>query len=583
MTKNTEKRHNFLRILNLNLKKTLTFNRILMMVIVLGILLRVITFWTLPPTYDGNAYIAVGHSIAKTGNVMAPWGGDFGSGNTTDLVNTRISPLYPSYLAAFYNIFGYSLEITQIAGIILGIITLLIIYLTTRNLFGHHKGLIVTAIMSVTWPFISYPGMEWGDNVVLLFFVLTIWSFMKGLKDSRYMIPFGLFGALLFLTKIHSVHFIFILAPIAGFFIWRFLYMGWDVFKDKNYYFGGAIFLIITLGWQIRNYTSFAGSPEGTSFGSVSSNLSIELLLMFIMKFPFLIVLAGICFMFWIRELRPTLKKIKMEDYNALWVFSAGYLLLVWVITSLGAATAIYNKDAVFRLNHIRYIAPIYVSILWLVIKDHDWTHQGGKIRYFSRELLLELKKWLYRIFRDKKILLSIIAVTLIGAIVLIEIEFFIGMVIIFAAPSIAIDSIRKRLVIMLLAFSIASVNAATMVKSPPYIPAAKELQAILNDGDTLMVDGEWFIPEKYNLYPYLAEYDIRVMEYDENINATYIFSYENKNYTGYELIGQYYWEGELGIVLKAREKILGIFISQYREGSAPQEREPSAWLWKRI
>jgi 4-amino-4-deoxy-L-arabinose transferase-like glycosyltransferase len=167
------------------LRKALTFNGILIMVIILGIILRIITFWTLPPLGDGTYYIAVGHSFAKTGEFMAPWGGDFGTGNSTNLEYSRISPVYPLYLAAFYFIFGYSIEITQIAAFILALITLLIIYLTTRNLFNHQKGLIVIAVLSVTWPFIYFPGMEYGDNMVLLFFVLTLWAFMKGLKDSR--------------------------------------------------------------------------------------------------------------------------------------------------------------------------------------------------------------------------------------------------------------------------------------------------------------------------------------------------------------------------------------------------------------
>jgi len=226
MTKMNEKTRNLGKFLFSSLKKALTFNGILTMVIVLGILFRIFTFWTLPPLYDGNAYIAVGHSISNTAKVMAPWGGDYGSGNITDLEYTRISPVFPSYLAIFYIIFGYSIEITQIAGIILGIITLLIIYLTTKNLFDHRKGLITTVIMSMTWAFITYPGMEHGDNMFLLFFVLTLWSFMKGMKDSLYTIPFGFFGAVLLLTKIHSVHFIFILAVVAGFFFWRFLYIG---------------------------------------------------------------------------------------------------------------------------------------------------------------------------------------------------------------------------------------------------------------------------------------------------------------------------------------------------------------------
>jgi len=196
--------------------------------------------------------------------------------------------------------------------------------------------------------------------------------------------------------------------------------------------------------------------------------------------------------------------------------------------------------------------------------------------------MLLEVKKWILLIFREKKLLLFVIMVALVGIIVLIAVEFFIGIILLFAAPSLTITSNRKRLAIMLLAFSIVSVNAATIIKTPPHIEATNDLQVMLNKGDSLMVDGEWQIPEKYDLYPYLAEYDIKVMEYDENLNATYIFSYENRNYTGYELIGEYYWEGEHGIIIKIRNSVLGLFFSRFKY-EEPEERTPEAWLWKKV
>jgi 4-amino-4-deoxy-L-arabinose transferase-like glycosyltransferase len=567
----------------LNLKNIFTFNRILIIIILFGILLRINTFWTLPPTYDGNAYIAVGHNIPKTGEIMAPWGGDFGTGNSTDLEFSRLSPVFPSYLSVFYMIFGYSIAITQIAGIILGILTLLVIYLSTKSLFGHRKGLIVTAIMSVTWPLIIYPGMEWGDNMVIIFFVATLWAFLKGLQNSKYMIFFGLFSATLILTKVHGVHFLFGIAIVIGFFLWRYRFMGTKVFKDKYYYFGSAGFLFILLGWFIRNNLRMLKTTEQTAFSIAPSSPSIELLIMFALKFPYLLILAAVCFLFWWKELEITFKKIKKEDYNALWMFTIGFFLLIWVITALMGGVNIHDRDTVFRLNHIRYITPIYVSLLWLVAKDCDWTHQGKELNYFSKEILRETKKWIFRIFKNIKILFFIAAIILVGLIVLLEIEFFIGLTMIIAAPTLAIESTRKRLAVMLLVFIIVSINSATIVKVPPYISAAKDLQGLLEDGDSVMVDGEWHVPDKFALYPYLAEYDVKVMEYDENLNATYIFSYENKNYTGYALIGEYYWDGDLGLIINLRNDILGL-IKSNDSGKNNQTLDPvpSGWLWEK-
>ena len=286
--------------------------------------------------------------------------------------------------------------------------------------------------------------------------------------------------------------------------------MGRDVFKDKNYYFGGAIFLLITLGWLVRNKIRFSGSSERAALSYTPTNLSMDLLIMFILKFPYLIILVAVCLLFWVHEIKQTLSKIKKEDYNALWTFTIGYFLVIWVITALMGGTEIHNRDIVFRPNHIRYITPIYVSILWLVIKDHEWTHQGEEVPYFSREMVQEIRNWLSHIFREKKPLLYMFMVASIGVIVLIEIEFFIGLVLLFAAPTFAISSVRKKLAIMLLVFSIVGVNASTIINEYPYIAGGKDLQGMLNEGDTVMIDGEWSIPEKYDLYPYLAESNVK-------------------------------------------------------------------------
>jgi hypothetical protein len=48
---------------------------------------------------------------------------------------------------------------------------------------------------------------------------------------------------------------------------------------------------------------------------------------------------------------------------------------MIWIITSLMGGVNIHDNNIIFRLNHIRYITPIYILILWLVVKDSNWAH----------------------------------------------------------------------------------------------------------------------------------------------------------------------------------------------------------------
>jgi len=518
--------------------------------------------------YDGTAYMAVGHSFSQDHAFIAPWG-EFISWDASEPVYSKIAPLFPAYLAVFYRLFGFSIPVTQIANLILSILCLVIIYLTTKDLFDHQKGLVVTAVMALDNTLIWATGTAWAENLLVLVFTLLIWSLIKSLKDSRYVILMGVFLGFFYLLKSHSLNILFVSVCFICFVAWRYIYMGVIVIRDKNYLLGfGALFGIAGM-WALRNYLRLS------DYGSVSSGKSLSLSSDYLLfQLLWIIVLASVCFVYWLPELKNSIVKIKMEDYNLLWLIAIGYTLLVGIASSyLGRSEAFLGRD-------LRYILPIFIVILWLALKETDFKQKNTKTE-------ASIKRHIKLLLRDKeRISMILTAIT----IAIIALHFFpsnwLLIYLLFGALSLTLISPRKRLSILLIAFLLVSANTVTYYVRSPDMEATNDLNALIKDGDLIAIYSYpgGTMPYKYNLYPYLWRHDTNPIRYYDGCNATYVLSYTNNSFEGYNQIGDYYWEGKLGIIVRLkiffRESLKRIVFG---EKIARGERIPRAWLWEKV
>ena len=222
------------------------FNLTLLVIIVIGAILHIISILTIDPSKDASVYITMGRSFVEDGEFIFPWSGRY---------SHNYSPLLPIYLAGFYSIFGYSVSISQIATLIIGLAGISIVYITTNDLYGRTPALMVTAFFAVFYRLPIATGLVFVENFLIIIFAITMWAIIKGIEDDRYMLIAGLFAGLGYLTRA-SIGYFFIIAVVFGF-LWRFYYLRWDVFRKKWYILGGVIFLTILGIWHIRNAIHF--------------------------------------------------------------------------------------------------------------------------------------------------------------------------------------------------------------------------------------------------------------------------------------------------------------------------------------
>ncbi len=110
----------------------------------------------------------------------------------------------------FIKIFGENNFAFRLPSALLGILSVYLIYLIGRKLFSAKVGLMSALLLAVTvnHVFISRVGLQ--ESYVILFFLLTLYWFLKSLTDPRYFIVTGVALGLGALTKYTTL----IVAPI---------------------------------------------------------------------------------------------------------------------------------------------------------------------------------------------------------------------------------------------------------------------------------------------------------------------------------------------------------------------------------
>ncbi|UCD92134.1 MAG: glycosyltransferase family 39 protein [Methanobacteriota archaeon] len=359
------------------LKEVLKPVHIVYIIIIVGITLRVVGFLTGSVSSDAARYAVMGNSLPANGEFVMPLG-EYWSENWRPVISHHYSPAYPVYLIPFVAIGGLSPWAIKFGSFLSGIFLILVVFWATRDLYGKDKALLVTAIASLDPVLILTGSIGYSENLVVLFFVLTIWAILKSLEDDRYMILAGLFAGLAYLTK-SSVGWFFLIAGIAGL-LWRFYYMKWKVFKNKSYIIAILIFLCFVAAWSIRNLVHFwDGSAGGLLSAWQSSELfaqatgqafsnPVDFLYILAVRLPFYILLFLFVGVYWLKELKDT-PKISDEHYSGLWLAVGLTYLLAWVISGI---IWTIERNPIFWVDQIRYVVMANVIVLWLVVKDAD-------------------------------------------------------------------------------------------------------------------------------------------------------------------------------------------------------------------
>jgi len=169
----------------------------LILIIILASLLRIPFLDQFPTgiTIDeaGQGYSA--YSILKTGK--DEWG-DFLPINPRGFGDYK-PPVYMYLLVPSIALFGLTEFAVRLPSAIAGILTVIMTYLLVRDLFKNRKlALLASFFIAISPWHIYYSRLGWESNVGLMFFILGIWLFIKGLEKSSLMslsvISLGLAG-----------------------------------------------------------------------------------------------------------------------------------------------------------------------------------------------------------------------------------------------------------------------------------------------------------------------------------------------------------------------------------------------------
>jgi 4-amino-4-deoxy-L-arabinose transferase-like glycosyltransferase len=558
----------------------------LVVVILIGVLLRIYTYWSGYMFWDAPYYIQMGKSFAAGQNFILPYGEPFSPVYIhTSEPSHHFSPMYPMYLGIFFGMFGFSYELARVLSILASLLLILTIYFTSQNLFGKERALIVTALVSVDPNIMMTTRDLMPENLVLMFFALTIWAIIRALKDDRFMLLAALFAGAGYLTK-SSTGYLFIIAGVGGF-TWRFLYLRWTVFKRKYYMVAIAIFLGIVGLWAWRNISTF-GWPNWETSPYLQRALAYPLThvidfiaaLVITTVFSF-VILMGYC-SYWLPWLRKSLARIKKEDTSALWLATGlGFIMTVWFSACL---TIFEHSDLVTQVaTRIRYLIISVPTLLWAIVavvpaKRIQRPLGLRSIKGFFAELgrgITGLRKKKKKALVIALILVSAISIaTIHTAIEFSEQYVFLKVTVMLVGGALALLFVdfRKVLVVMIAFFMVLSVEMATEQVHTPDV----ELSIYLNDhvapGENVSLDGP-MINSGY-FYIGLDNIDFNLKEYRPGDNATYIISYNvSKDYHNYTKIRTFNYEFQPGLP----QHIVDILLN--KDGTSKEARIN---LWKK-
>ncbi|MHB8606460.1 MAG: ArnT family glycosyltransferase [Thermoplasmatota archaeon] len=272
---------------------------------------------------------------------------------------------------AFLAAGGASLAALKAASVATGIAAILVVFATTRDLFGREKAFASAALFATFPMFIEYEAHGFSESLVTLFFVLTIWGILRSLDKPHYIVLAGVFAGLGYLTK-SSMGYFFLLAGAMGF-AWRFYYMRWRVLREKWYAVAAALFAVPVFVWGGRNVARF-GWPNwetqphaGASLAALATNPGAPAVLLGKTLFFLLILFAFAAP--WLRPLARSLRKIRDERVSGLWM-AVG----TPVIVAIFFVTAFYFAEhrPFIDPDNKRYLVTCVPILAWIALRDAD-------------------------------------------------------------------------------------------------------------------------------------------------------------------------------------------------------------------
>lgn len=370
-----------------------------------GLVLRLAAPFFMDFRSDGDTYVAMGHAWALRHEFLMPYGDVSTWGPTPPMYSNHYPPLYPLYLGLVFSAVGFGLAQAKAAAVIMSLAALAAVYWCSKDLYGRTVAALTTGLLAVEPHLVWATGTGFSENMVLLFFALTMWAILRALDDDRFIVLAGLFAGLAYLSK-SSVGYFFVIAGAGGF-LWRFYYRRWKLFTNFWYMAAIALFLGIAGAWAVRNVALFGWETdtfhlfgrtwivqiphwETSSYVRYVQNFAWEhddlWRTALLSKIPFF----GVFLLWYVLPFLPeswrATKKIREEKTSALWLS----VFLVWVTGWVIAAMFwTFEKSSLYWFDNHRYVVIGLLPLGWLLLTNADLHRASTRLRYVLLALSL--------------------------------------------------------------------------------------------------------------------------------------------------------------------------------------------------
>lgn len=372
--------------------------RIGLAAIAAGVVLRLLAPFLMDFRSDGDTYVAMGHAWMVGHEFLMPYGDVTTWGPTEAQYSNHYPPAYPFYLGVVFTLFGYGLAQAKAAAVVVSLAALAAVYLTSRDLYGRVPAALVTGLLSVEPHLVWVTGAGFSENMVLMFFALTMWAIVKSLQDDRYIVIAGLCAGLAYLSRA-SVGYFFVIAGLGGF-LWRFYYRRWRLFTNYWYMLAIVVFGGIVLAWATRNALLFPSVRETVDLGFwrgtvempawetssytrwVSNHAADNPDLWrtaLVAKVPFFLAMAAWYVLPFMPEWWRATKRVREEETSALWLSVFLVFVIAWVISAMFWT---YEKSSLYWFDNHRYVVIGLLPLGWLLFREADLRRASARLRY---------------------------------------------------------------------------------------------------------------------------------------------------------------------------------------------------------
>ncbi len=338
-------------------RKTLITSFLLAIIVGLGVF-TYLNFTATQANYiwlnDGYVYQQMGQSFLSVHEFVY-----------NGVLTHHFGPLFPLYLSVFYTFLPLHIG-TQIADEVIFLLAILVVFYTTKRMYGSIPALITSALVTTVPIYIFMTSRDFSEPVVLIFFTLTVYFMLESLKPKKEnrIILAGIAAAAGVLTK--SSFGIFFVITVAAIFLWAFYYMRWSMFKNKNYILAVLIFIGLIGVWTLRNIYQFwdgsfwnlysAAQPstymdQATSYVFSTDVSSFLFESLFFAVFALIFASAYI----WIFKdyLQKSWKRIHEQRLS---------LMLVWIVLTFASGVLVTALYFVYENYWMPSVSDLYIS-----------------------------------------------------------------------------------------------------------------------------------------------------------------------------------------------------------------------------